>query len=313
MKPHQSAGVEKRFILSIALTAFILAGEIIGGIWTGSLALLSDAAHVFMDIFALVLSFLALRLSARPPDDRHTYGWHRLEVLAALVNGITLILIALGIWREAFQRWRDPVSVMGLEMLVIAIIGLVGNAIVAFILHGQDNFHNHSHNHEEHAPGTGHKDLNVESAFLHVVGDALASVGVIAAGLVIWLAGWNWADALASALIGALILFNSVRLTRSALHILVEGTPAGLSLQEVVKEVQSVAGAYSVHDLHVWNICSGHIALSAHVVLEEGVAHPSEVIMAGIKNRLLHCFGIEHTTIQFETFPGDPHTEGGGC
>lgn len=310
MRPHQSKNIEKRFILSLSLTGLILIGEVIGGLWTGSLALLSDAAHVFMDIFALALSFLALRLSAQPPDDRHTYGWHRLEVLAALANGVTLILIALGIWYEAYQRWLEPTQVLGLEMLGIAVIGLVVNVIVAFILGGQDIFHDGHHAQESHR---GRKDINLQGAFLHVVGDAISSVGVIAAGLIIWRTGWYWVDPLASALIGSLILFNAARLTRSALHILIEGTPAGLSLQHVTNEIATAPAVSSVHDLHVWSICSGHIALSAHVVLEEGYVHPSDSIMVDLKDRLQKRFGIEHTTIQFENTPCLQHADCSGC
>ncbi|NPV76652.1 MAG: cation transporter [Anaerolineae bacterium] len=310
MRPHQSKNIEKRFILSLSLTGLILIGEVIGGLWTGSLALLSDAAHVFMDIFALALSFLALRLSAQPPDDRHTYGWHRLEVLAALTNGVTLILIALGIWYEAYQRWLEPTQVLGLEMLGIAVIGLIVNIIVAFILRGQDILHDDHHAHESH---NGHKDINLQSAFLHVVGDAISSVGVIAAGFIIWQTGWYWVDPLASALIGSLILFNATRLTRSALHILIEGTPAGLSLQNVTNEITMAPAISSVHDLHVWSICSGHIALSAHVVLEEGYVHSSDSIMADLKDRLRTRFGIEHTTIQFENAPCLQHADCNGC
>lgn len=319
MKPHKSANIEKRFILSISLTFLILIGEVIGGIWTGSLALLSDAAHVFMDIFALGLSYLALRLSSRPADENHTYGWHRLEVLAALLNGLSLIIIAIGIWYEAFQRWFEPHKVLGLEMLGIAILGLLVNVIVAFILGGQDIFHNghehhdgHEHAHTAETPHR-HKDLNLQGAFLHVIGDALSSVGVIIAGIIIWQTGWYWVDPLASALIGSLILFNAARLTRSALHILVEGTPAGLSLQNINNDLTSIPGVSSIHDLHVWSICSGHIALSAHIVLAENSYNISEPIMDDIKKRLQTRYGIEHTTIQFESSPCIQHADCSPC
>lgn len=302
MQPHENKNIEKRFILSLSLTGIILVGEIIGGIWTGSLALLSDAAHVFMDIFAMGLSYLALRVSSRPPDDRHTYGYHRMEVLAALTNGVTLILIAGGIGYEAYQRWMDPGSIRSLGMLGIAAIGLAVNVIVAFILGGQDLHHVGDEHHDESFPHK-EKDLNLQGAFLHVVGDTISSVGVIVAALIIWRTGWFWVDPLASALIALIILFNAIRLTRSALHILIEGTPAGLSLKNIDHEILSVPMVSSVHDLHVWSICSGHIALSAHVVLEDGNTSVSDVTMSDIKNRLNTRFGIEHTTIQFETTP----------
>jgi cobalt-zinc-cadmium efflux system protein len=292
MKPHPNNGVEKRFLISISLTALILIAEVIGGLWTGSLALLSDAAHVFMDIFALGLSFLALRLSSLPADDRHTYGYHRLEVLAALANGLTLGVIAIGIFAEAIQRWQNPEPIKSAEMLVIAAIGLVVNLIVAFVLGG------HDHDHDEAAHGR--EDVNVKSAFLHVVGDAVSSVGVIVAAGLIGLTGALWIDPLMSVLIGVIILLSSGRVLKSSLHILVEGVPEGLAVTQVSAAMADVRGVAEVHDLHVWSLCSGHVALSAHVVLSEQALADSDSIMQGLKAQLLDRFDIEHTTIQFE-------------
>jgi cobalt-zinc-cadmium efflux system protein len=292
MQPHDNHGLEKRFILSIGLTTLVLIAEVIGGLWTGSLALLSDSAHVFMDIFALGLSFLALRLSARPADDRHSYGYHRLEVLAALANGLTLTIIALGIWWEAFQRWQEPQPVKSTEMLVIAAIGLLVNLAVAFVLGSHS--HEEGHNPAEH-------DLNVRSAFLHVVGDAVSSVGVILAAIIISFTSWEWVDPLTSILIGVLIAASAYRVTRSSLHILIEGVPEGISTQSVSKAIVSVAGVEDVHELHVWNICSGHIALSAHVTTGEN--DQSQPTMDALKEKLRSQFGIEHTTIQLEQSP----------
>jgi cobalt-zinc-cadmium efflux system protein len=295
MQPHQNKGIEKRFILSISLTLIILAAEIIGGIWTGSLSLLSDAAHVFMDVFALGLSFIALRLSSLPPDDRHTYGYHRLEVLAALVNGITLGAIAIGIFTESWERWHNPTAIKSLEMLVIAVIGLLVNAAVAFVLHGPGE---HAHDHENHHHQT--EDLNLKSAYLHVLGDAISSVGVILAALIIWRTGWQWVDPLMSVMIGGLILVSSWRVLRSSLHILIEGVPEGLSLDEIGITMSKVPGVLEVHDLHVWSLCSGHTALSAHVTIEDQNTQTNAMIMATLKHELDEHFGIEHTTIQFE-------------
>jgi cobalt-zinc-cadmium efflux system protein len=289
MYPHENPGIEKKFILSLTFTVAILIVEVIGGLWTGSLALLSDSAHVLMDIFALGLSFAALRLSALPINDRHSYGYHRLEVLAALANGLTLAVIAFGILWEAVKRWQTPQPILGLEMLIIAVIGLVINLVVAFVLGGE-------HNHHEN----GHEDLNLKSAFLHVVGDAVSSVGVIVAGLIIWLGGPVWVDPLVSGLIGVLILFSAYRVLRSALHILLEGTPEGLSTSQVNSAMQKLEEVEEVHDLHVWSICSGHIALSAHVVLCCDGKVNSAMVMEKLKTLLLSSYGIEHTTIQFE-------------
>ncbi len=197
MKPHQNPGVEKRFILSLLFTGLIFFAELIGGFWTGSLSLLSDAAHVFMDVFALGLSFGALKLSSLPPDDRHTYGFHRFEVLAALANGATLAVISIGIFIEAWKRWQSPEPIKSMEMLVIAFIGLVINLIVAFVLGGHDHEHGHDHNHADQHPHVAHEehsalmreDVNLKSAFYHVIGDAISSVGVIVAAVLIWRTG----------------------------------------------------------------------------------------------------------------------------
>lgn len=292
MKPHPNKATENRFILAMVLTAIILVAEVIGGYWTGSLALLSDAGHVFMDVFALALSYLALRLSALPADDRHTYGFHRLEVLAALINGITLGVIAIEIFSEAWSRWNNPVPIKSAEMLVIAVIGLVVNLIVVFVLGGHD--HDHEAGEAEHA-----EDLNVRSAYLHVLGDALSSVGVIVAAALIWFTGETWFDPLMSMLIGVLIIVSSWRVLKSSLHILVEGVPEHLSLEEIGQSMATTPGVQDVHDLHVWSICSGHVALSAHVVTADQSLSDCNSITTELKASLAH-FGIEHTTIQIE-------------
>ena len=291
MHTHINTGVEKRFVISIVLTVLILVAEVIGGFWTGSLALLSDAAHVFMDIFALGLSYLALRLSALPADDRHTYGYHRLEVLAALFNGVSLLAIALGIFWEGYNRWNAPVHVRSVELLVIAVIGLAVNLVVAFVLGGHAHGAEHAHEKE---------DLNLHSAYMHVVGDAISSVGVIVAAVVIMLTGWEWVDPLVSVLIGGLILFSGYRVMRSSLHILIEGVPMGMSVQGVADVIGKVPGVREVHDLHVWSICSGNVALSAHLVLSEHGTQETRVLMAQVKQSLLSEFDIEHTTIQLD-------------
>lgn len=301
MHPHTNQNIEKRFLIALAITIAILLAEVAGGLWTGSLALLSDSAHVFMDIFALGLSYTALRISARPPDDRHTYGYHRLEVLAAFVNGISLVTIGIGIFIEAYHRWQNLQPVKSVEMLAIAVVGLVANLVAALVLRGEHQPAPGDHRHAE--------DLNLHSAFLHVLGDAISSVGVIVAAVVIWRTGWLWVDPVVSVLIGGIILLGSCRVLRSSLHILVEGVPEGLHLVKVQDSMLQVAGVTALHDLHVWNICSERVALSAHVVLNEGA--DSAGVMLMLKDNLEH-FGIEHTIIQFEC----AHCTGGrlaGC
>lgn len=304
MIAHQNTGVQRRFIWSMVFTGLTLIAEVIGGLLSGSLALLSDAAHVFMDIFALGLSLLALNLSTRPADDQHSFGWHRLEVLAALINGATLLVIAIGIWVEAVQRWSHPVEIRSMEMLIIAVIGLVVNVVVAITLGGHDHHdHAHEHDHSAHEKNPIRKDLNLNSAFLHVVGDAISSVGVIIAAIIIQFTGLNWVDPLISILIGVIILASSFRVLKSALHILVEGVPEGLSVHEIHDSLTGLPEVASVHDLHVWNLCSGTVALSAHLVLNPAGEAQPDATMRNVKKLLREEYRIEHTTIQFEETP----------
>ncbi|HWS23135.1 MAG TPA: cation diffusion facilitator family transporter [Anaerolineales bacterium] len=273
----------KRLFISIALTGIIFFAEFIGGLLTGSLALLSDSAHVFMDVFALLLSYFAIQIATRPPNDRHTYGYHRMQVLAALANGATLLLISVEILKEAINRFQNPEPIDAGPMLVVAVIGLVVNLIVALVLKEHD-----------------HEDLNTRSAFLHVLGDALASVGVIGAGIAIYFTGLTWIDPLVSVLISVLILISSGRLIKKTIHILVEGIPDGMTASSVTKTIQAVDGVAGIHDLHIWTVTPGYIALSAHVILRDQKLSDTANIMKEIKQRLDSEYEIEHTTIQFE-------------
>ncbi len=280
---HTNEIKEKRFILALVLTGLIFFAELIGGFWTHSLALLSDSAHVFMDAFALGLCFLAIRAAKWPADDKHTYGYHRMQVLAALINGATLFLIAFEILREAWGRFQNPEAVSAGPMLVIAIIGLVVNLVVAFTLSSHD-----------------HDDLNTRSAFLHVLGDALASVGVIAVGVILLFVNWNWLDPLVSVMIGVLILFSSGRVLKESVHILVEGMPDGMTATSIADTMQKVRGIGQVHDLHVWTVAPGYIALSAHVRIEDQALSQTAGLMTALKETLQKTFEIRHATIQFE-------------
>jgi len=274
---------ENRFILALALTGLIFLAELIGGFWTHSLALLSDSAHVFMDAFALGLSYLAIRAAKLPADDKHTYGFHRMQVLAALTNGATLFLIAFEILREAWNRFQNPEAVLAGPMLVIAVIGLVINLIVAFTLSKHD-----------------HDDLNTRAAFLHVLGDALASVGVIAVGVILLFVNIPWLDPLVSVLIGVLILFSSGRVLKESVHILAEGMPEEMSATTIAEIMLKVPGVSQVHDLHVWTVAPGYIALSAHVTVDDQSLSQTTEVLSALKETLHESFEIEHTTIQFE-------------
>ena len=273
--------ISRGFLLAIALTAVTLVAEVIGGFWTNSLALLSDAAHVFMDLFALALSLAAIRLAARPVSDRRTYGWHRAEILASLINGLSLLIIAVGILHEAWGRFQHPEPVKSREMFVIAVIGLVMNLIAARLLHG-------------HA----HHDLNVRSAFLHVLGDALASVGVIVGGLIMLQTGWYVVDSLISAGIALIIGWGALRILREAGHILLEGVPPHIDLQQVVARIKDQEGVNDVHQLHVWSICSHITALSAHIDLHPDDLHRQGEVIGRIEAMLDHDVHITRTTLQ---------------
>lgn len=281
--PRDTHPIERRFVLALALTGLIFAVEVVGGLWTGSLALLSDAAHVFMDLLALAMSYAALRVAAWPADERHTYGYHRWQVIAALANSVTLLLVAYGIFRAAWQRFQAPEPILAGPMLIVAAIGLVVNLIVALALSNHD-----------------HHDLNVRSAFLHVLGDTLSSVGVIAAGGVILLTGWLWVDPLISVLIGVIILVGSGRVLRETLHILVEGAPNDVTTAQVRPALQTVPGVSDVHDLHIWTVGPGYVALSAHVVLSDPSFAGAQNVQTRIRTLLAERFGIQHTTVQLE-------------
>ena len=286
---HSDDHREGKVLGAVALTAVVLVAEVAGGLWTGSLALLSDAAHVLMDVVALGLSYLALRLAARDPSEKHSYGLHRAEVLAAVINGATLILLSAGIVWEAVRRFSAPEPVKSLEMLVIAVAGLAINLIVLQLLSG----HRHDHEH-------GVEDLNVRSAWLHVLGDTLSSVGVIAAGAIMWRTGWMLLDPIVSLAIGLGLLWGAGRLLRSGIHILMEGVPEGLELSHVSRTMAAVPGVQDVHDLHIWSLCPGSVALSAHVTVDEPAWAESAALQAELKAVLRDGFHIEHTTIQLE-------------
>jgi cobalt-zinc-cadmium efflux system protein len=275
--------ISNRLTFAIILTAITLVAEIIGGIWSNSLALLSDAGHVFLDLFALVLSLAAIKLAAHPPSEHHSYGWHRSEVLASLINGLTILLMAIGILYEGSKRLNAPEEVKTTPMLVIAAVGLIANLIAAKGLHG-------------HA----HDDLNVKSAFLHVLGDAAASVGVISGALLMHFTGWYQADPLISIAIGLLILTGAGRLLREATHILMEGVPRGVSVEQVAVHIRRIEGVLDVHHLNIWSVCSHIFALSAHVEIDPAYDGLRSQLMHAIEHELQHSFHITHTTIQFD-------------
>ena len=273
----------KGLIFSIALTALILIVEVVAGFLTNSLALLSDAAHVFTDLFSLGLALFAIMLSGLPSSDTRTYGWHRSEVFAAFINGITLIVISGLILYEAVQRLMAPEAVHSLGMMAAAIFGLVINLAVVHKLQGHD-----------------HHDLNMRSAFLHVVGDALISLGVIIGGIIIYYTGWYTVDPALSIIFSMVILRGAGKILYESAHILFEGVPKGMDIKAVVAEILTVEHVVEVHRLHVWSICSNITALSAHVMIDADLHEKSKKVIDDINCKLMSCYHINHTTIQLE-------------
>lgn len=284
---NHAHGANKKVLLIsfIIITAYMIV-EAIGGYITNSLALLSDAGHMLSDAVSLGIALLAFTFSAKAADASKTYGYKRFEILAAVLNGVTLILIALFIFYEAIDRFANPPEVASNGMLIISSIGLAVNILVAWImLRGSDTKEN----------------LNMRGAFLHVISDMLGSVGAIIAALLIMFFGWGWADPLASVIVAVLVLRSGYYLTKASLHILMEGTPQNVIVNDVVKTIEHTEGIIGVHDLHIWSITSGLNALSCHVVVEEQMTiAEGEKILRKIEHDLEHK-NIQHVTIQLET------------
>ncbi|AGA57777.1 cation diffusion facilitator family transporter [Thermobacillus composti KWC4] len=282
--PHvHGAGNRAGLTIALAITTGIMVLEIAGGLLTNSLALLSDAGHMFSDAGALALSLLAMRLAARPVSLERSYGFRRFEILAALLNGATLFIMAGFILWEAVERFREPAEVAGGMMTFIAFIGLAANAASAWYLMRK---------------GDVKSNLNVRSAYLHVIGDALGSVGAIAAGLVISLTSWYWFDPLVSVLVTLLIVRSAWGVTRSAVHILMEGTPETIDAGKVRETLLGIDGVLDLHDLHIWTITSGLDALSCHLLVRD--EQDEQSVLKEALNRIENRFHIRHATIQIE-------------
>ena len=267
-----------RWVLGI--TAAFMIAEVVGGVLSNSLALLADAGHMFTDVGALALSLVAMRLAQRPPSPTKTYGYVRLEILAALINGASLLVIAGFILKEAWDRFSAPPEVDGPLMMVVAVFGLCVNVVAALLLH-------------RHAD----ENLNVRGAYLHVLGDLLGSVGAIMAGTLILTTGWMLADPIISVVIACLILVGAWRLVREATDVLLEGAPRGLDVEELVEDLRSIEGLEEVHDVHVWVLTSGFVAMSGHGVIDDLNMHRR--ILDEINLRL-NDKGISHITFQLE-------------
>lgn len=280
-------GASKRALrLTLLITGAFTIAEIVGGILTGSLALLADAAHMLSDNLSLAIALFAVWLAARPAGPSRTFGYRRAEILAALFNGASLVAISVWIFVEAGARFGDPPEVDAGPMLAVAVGGLLVNLLAVRILHGQSR-----------------ESLNVSAAMRHVIADLLGSVGVIAAAIVILATGWEYADPVIGAVIGVLVLASSWTILRDSTQILLEGSPPGTDVEEVGRAMTAIDGVQEVHDLHVWTITSGFPALAAHVlVARETDCHATR---RELEQMLRERFGLDHTTLQVDHAGGE--------
>jgi cobalt-zinc-cadmium efflux system protein len=282
---HTHGMARQKLRLAFFLTVIILLVELVGGLLANSLALLSDAGHVITDIFALGLAWFAIVQAERPANARKTFGYHRVGILAALVNSITLIIIAFAILLEAIQRFHHPEPVLPFIMFLSAGIGIVVNLFIGFGLQKEGD------------------NLNVRAAALHVFGDVGVSLGVIVAGVIILLTGWTIADPLLSVGITVLLAVGAWRILRETTNILLEAVPKGLSMPSLVRDMKKVNGVKDVHDLHVWSITSNMYALSCHALIDNLPPSKSSSILHSLNTMLCEKYHIGHATIQFECNP----------
>src|ERR1700694_1182944 len=269
--------------VALALTCVVLAVELAGGLVSHSLALLSDAGHVLTDVFALGLAWFAVAQARRPADQRRSYGYHRVSILAALVNAVTLIVIVIAIAYEAVRRIANPEPVQGAVVIVSALVAIAVNSYIALGLRGDT------------------KSLNLRAAVPHIVGDSAAPVGVVIAGAVILLTGWLYIDPLLSLAIAVLIAFGAWRIVRETVNLLLEGTPRDINLGAVTGEIMDTGSVTGMHDLHVWALSSDEMALSCHVVVGDLPLADAEHVVRDLEKRLCARFDIGHTTIQVES------------
>ena len=279
---HSAAGKnKKRLAIVLALTSAYLVAEVIGGLLTHSLALLADAGHMLTDVAGLILALLAIRFAERPATPERTYGYYRIEILAALVNAVVLIGISLYILYEAYERFRNPPEIQSGGMLAVALVGLVVNIAGIYLL-----------------KSASEESLNMKGAYFEVLSDMLTSIGVIAAGIIMLTTGWYYADPIISAGIGVFILPRTWMLLRDAVGVLLEGTPHDVNLAALRESIRTVEGVADVHDLHVWSLTSGINAMSVHAVLADHSLH--DEVLAAVQKKVTSEFKIAHATVQVE-------------
>ena len=299
-------GYQRTLLISFVIITGYMFVEAIGGWLTGSLALLSDAGHMLSDSIALGATLMAFKIGEKAATHQKTYGYKRFEIVVASVNGATLVIIALMIFYEAIKRINSPPEIATQGMLIVATIGMLVNILVAWMMHrgsqgGDAHNHSHASNADKNLDTKQPVNLNMQSAYLHVLSDLMGSVAAIIAALLMMSFGWVWADAAASVIVAILILFSGYRVVRDSLHILMEGTPANISLLDIEQKLLAHPQVQTVHDLHVWSITSGLNALSCHVIVDGDMSiHQSSLLIASLEQSLL-MLGIHHATIQIES------------
>jgi cobalt-zinc-cadmium efflux system protein len=276
-------GGKKDLLVALSITLLMMIAEVIGGLISNSLALLSDAGHMLTDNLALLMSFFAMKFATMPATERKTFGFFRLEILAAFINGIILVLISLYIIYNAYLRIVHPQQVEGKLMLVVAVIGLIANVIGAFVL-------------MKHSKSS----LNIRGAYLHIVGDALSSVGVVIGGIVIIYTGWYLIDPILSVLISLVIIYGAWALVKESVNILLEAVPAHISIDDVAAEIAKIEGVQEAYHIHLWTITSGVYAMSAHVLIDDQLVSRSKELIEDIQTMLSQKFNVYHSTIQLE-------------
>ena len=303
--PRDTKGYQRTLLFSFIIITIYMFIEAIGGWLTGSLALLSDAGHMLSDAVALGATLMAFKIGEKAATHQKTFGYKRFEILVATVNGATLVIIAIMIFYEAIKRFNSPPEIATQGMLIVATIGMLVNILVAWLMHrGSRGGDAHGHSHvgsQGENEGKAPVNLNMQSAYLHVLSDLMGSVAAIVAALLMMSFGWVWADAAASVIVAILILFSGYRVVRDSVHILMEGTPEGISLVEVEDKLLAHPQVRQVHDLHVWSITSGLNALSCHVVVDgEMSIYESSILITNLEQNLLEL-NIHHATIQVES------------
>lgn len=287
--PHHRQGqstrgsLQRPLLIALVITVTVMVAEFVGGLMANSLALLSDAGHMLADVLALLLSILAFRFSSKPPTNKTTFGFYRLEIFAAQINGATLVFLSLFISYEAYLRLIHPEPVKSVLMMIIAVVGLLANMAGVLVLHKSSR-----------------ENLNVKAAFLHIVGDLISSVGVIVGGIVIYVTGWFVVDPILSLMIGLIILKGAYGVVKETAAVLLEAVPKHINIEKLVQEVEAMEGVESFHDVHVWTITSGLYALSGHVQIKDQRVSENAHITERIREYLAQHYHINHTTLQFE-------------